>query len=111
MPFFHRLMDAVRTVDPSHIIRVGAVAAHEMAPGVGDLHEGPGHEFNRIDPLRLGQLGLVVSSLGDVDDLVGAGGEVQAGPAHRRSQGTVPEGVPAQREDELTRPCLPVPAP
>jgi hypothetical protein len=52
---------------------VEAVVADRMASWVRDLHEDPGHEVHGVDPLVLGQLGLVVPSLACVDDFVPAG--------------------------------------
>jgi len=56
-----------------------------MTPGIRDLHEDPGDELHRVDPLALGRFDVVVSRLGQVDDLVRAGGEVQPREAHRGS--------------------------
>jgi hypothetical protein len=74
-------------------VRVGAVVAHEVTPGVRDLHEDPGDELHRVDPLALGRFDVVVSHLGHRDDLMGAGGEVQPGEAHPGAHHVADEGL------------------
>jgi hypothetical protein len=64
-----------------------------MAPGVRNLHEDSGDKLHGVDPLRLCRLRLVVSRLGGVDDLGGAGGEVQAGEAHRGAHHVADESL------------------
>ncbi len=54
-----------------------------MASSVRDLHQDPGHEFHRVDPLALGLLGLVMPPRARVDDLVGTGGQAEPGETHR----------------------------
>ncbi len=64
--------------------------------GLGDLHEDSGDKLHRVDPLRLLRLGLFVSRLRRVGDLVGAGRELQPGAPRRstsRCAGTLGRGA------------------
>jgi hypothetical protein len=63
-----------------------------MESGGRDLDEDPGHELHGVDPLGFGRLGPVVSRLGHVEDLMGAGVEVQPGQAHRGAHHVADEG-------------------
>jgi hypothetical protein len=89
-----------------------------MTRGVRDLYEDPGDELHRVDPLGFGRLGLVVSPLGHVDDLVRAGGEAQPGEADRGSHHVAGErlevaSIARMHEDPVGRagrcPVLPWP--
>ena len=66
-------------------VRMEAVVAGQMAPWVRDLHEYPGYEVHRVDPLNFRLLGLVVPVLARVDDLGRAGREAEPGTTSQPS--------------------------
>jgi hypothetical protein len=71
---------------------VGPVVAHQMASGVRDLDQDPGHKVFGVDPLVFRRLPSVMFALAGVDNLLRAWCEAQPGQAHRRAH-----HVPHQR--------------